>query len=97
MQLNDVEFNRSRIGWWVFVVLLIIAAAFLVYSFIGMVALNVFGYYATRPICRRLGPATSIRTASRRARPLCWSSFQYSCWWDTPTGRGNRGRSGVGA
>lgn len=31
-----------------------VAAAFIAYSFIGMVALGIFGYYATRPICRRL-------------------------------------------
>lgn len=46
--------NRTRIGWWLFILILAIAAAFLVYSFVGMVALSAFGYYATRPICRRL-------------------------------------------
>ena len=51
---NDVEFDRTRIGWWAFVFVLAGAAAFLAYSFIGMVVLGVFGYYATRPIHRRL-------------------------------------------
>lgn len=46
--------NRTRIGWWAFILVLAVAAAFIVYSFIGMVVLGVFGYYATRPICRRL-------------------------------------------
>jgi predicted PurR-regulated permease PerM len=55
---DDARFGlpsvRARTGWWVFVLLLAVVAAFIVYSFIGMVALGVFGYYATRPICRRL-------------------------------------------
>lgn len=46
--------NRVRVGWWAFILALAVAAAFIVYSFIGMVVLGVFGYYATRPICRRL-------------------------------------------
>lgn len=46
--------NRARIGWWLFILVLALAAAFIVHSFIGMVVLGVFGYYATRPICRRL-------------------------------------------
>jgi predicted PurR-regulated permease PerM len=55
---DDAGFNlptdRTRTGWWVFILLLAIVAAFIAYSFIGMVALGVFSYYATRPICRRL-------------------------------------------
>ncbi|WP_458206719.1 AI-2E family transporter [Haladaptatus sp. NG-SE-30] len=50
--------NRSRIGWWLFVLALGIAAAFIAYSFVGMIVLGVFGYYATRPIYRRLSPLT---------------------------------------
>lgn len=46
--------NRARVGWWVFILVLAVAAAFIVYSFVGMIVLGVFGYYATRPICRRL-------------------------------------------
>lgn len=46
--------DRTRTGWWVFILLLVIIATFIAYSFIGMVALGVFGYYAARPIQRRL-------------------------------------------
>ncbi|SFG01400.1 Predicted PurR-regulated permease PerM [Halopelagius inordinatus] len=48
--------GRARIGWWVFVLALAAAAAFVAYSFVGMVVLGVFGYYATRPIYQRLKP-----------------------------------------
>ncbi len=50
--------NRARVGWWAFILALAVAAAFIVYSFVGMVVLGVFGYYATRPICRRLARHT---------------------------------------
>lgn len=46
--------DRTRLGWWLFIVLLAIVAAFLAYSFVGMIVLGVFGYYATRPVNRRL-------------------------------------------
>ncbi|GAA0450121.1 AI-2E family transporter [Halococcus dombrowskii] len=46
--------DRTRLGWWLFIVLLTIVAAFLAYSFVGMIVLGVFGYYATRPVNRRL-------------------------------------------
>ncbi|EMA46723.1 AI-2E family transporter [Halococcus saccharolyticus] len=46
--------DRTRLGWWVFVIGLAAIAGYVAYSFIGMVVLGVFGYYATRPICRRL-------------------------------------------
>lgn len=46
--------DRTRIGWWAFVLALAAVAVFVAASFIGMAALGVFGYYATRPICRRL-------------------------------------------
>ena len=46
--------DRSRIGWWAFVLILAVAAAFLAYSFVEILVLGVFGYYATRPIYRRL-------------------------------------------
>ncbi|HET7324933.1 MAG TPA: AI-2E family transporter [Halococcus sp.] len=50
----DPSGGRARLGWWVFILLLAVFAAFLLYSFVGMIVLGVFGYYATRPICRRL-------------------------------------------
>jgi predicted PurR-regulated permease PerM len=46
--------DRSRIGWWVFVLALTVVAGFITYSFVGMVVLGIFGYYATRPIDRRI-------------------------------------------
>ena len=46
--------DRGRLGWWVFMFVLAGAAIFLAYSFIGMLVLGAFGYYATRPIYRRV-------------------------------------------
>jgi predicted PurR-regulated permease PerM len=51
---SSVGSDRARIGWWLFVGVLALAAAYLTYSFIGMVSLGVFGYYATRPIYERI-------------------------------------------
>ncbi|MFC4356717.1 AI-2E family transporter [Halobium salinum] len=47
--------NRGRLAWWLFVAVLGAAAAYIAYSFVGMLVLGVFGYYATRPVFRRLG------------------------------------------
>ena len=46
--------DRARIGWWLFVAVLAAVAGFVAYSFVGLIALGVFGYYATRPINRRI-------------------------------------------
>lgn len=46
--------NRARVGWWAFVLALAATALYLAYSFVGILVLGVFGYYATRPICNRL-------------------------------------------
>jgi predicted PurR-regulated permease PerM len=46
--------GRARIGWWLFIVALGVVAAYVGYSFIGILLLGIFGYYATRPINRRL-------------------------------------------
>jgi predicted PurR-regulated permease PerM len=46
--LND----RARAGWWAFVLVLAAAAAFIAYSFVEVLALGLFGYYAARPIDR---------------------------------------------
>ena len=51
--------DRTRLGWWLFVLLLSIVAAYFVYSFVGMIVLSVFGYYATRPVNRRLRRAVN--------------------------------------
>ncbi|WP_459191560.1 AI-2E family transporter [Halosimplex sp. J119] len=42
--------DRARVGWWLFIGLLGIAAAYLAYAFVGLLVAGVFGYYATRPI-----------------------------------------------
>ena len=55
----DVFTNRARTAWWVFVVILGLVAVYLAYSFVGMIVLGVFGYYATRPICRRFARYTN--------------------------------------
>ncbi|WP_135366275.1 AI-2E family transporter [Halosimplex halophilum] len=52
--LDDPGFERSRIGWWLFVALLAAAAAYVAWQFVGLVVLGVFGYYATRPINDRV-------------------------------------------
>lgn len=52
----DADWDRARLGWWAFVLALAAAAAFITYSFVGLAALGVFGYYATRPIYRELQP-----------------------------------------
>ncbi|HET7322877.1 MAG TPA: hypothetical protein VFJ06_00935 [Halococcus sp.] len=49
--------GRSRVGWWIVVLVLAGAAIFLTYSFIGLVVLGIFGYYAARPIYRHLSAA----------------------------------------
>lgn len=49
--------DRARIGWWMFILILAAAAAFIAYSFVGLVVLGVFGYYTTRPIYQRLNDA----------------------------------------
>ncbi|MDZ5810908.1 hypothetical protein U4E84_06070 [Halorubrum sp. AD140] len=59
--LADQLPSRSRLGWWVFVLLLGLAVAYVVGSFIGLVVLGLFGYYATRPICDRLRSVTGSR------------------------------------
>lgn len=51
---GDESLDRARIGWWLFVLALAVVAGFIAYSFVGMIVLGVFGYYATRPINRRV-------------------------------------------
>ena len=62
--------DRTRVGWWAFVLALAAVAAFVAYSFIGMVVLGVFGYYATRPICRQLTRLTDSDTIAASATVL---------------------------
>jgi len=37
--------------WWLYIAVLGGVALFVAYSFVGMLVLGLFGYYATRPIC----------------------------------------------
>ncbi|RAW44617.1 AI-2E family transporter [Halorubrum sp. 48-1-W] len=53
--------TRSRTAWWAFVLFLGAVVAYVVGSFMGLVVLGVFGYYATRPICVRLRSVTGSR------------------------------------
>ena len=54
--------TRSRAAWWAFVLFLGAVVAYVVGSFIGLVVLGLFGYYATRPICVRLRSVTGSRS-----------------------------------
>jgi predicted PurR-regulated permease PerM len=44
----------NRLAWWAFVAVLGLAALYIAHVFVGLLVVGVFGYYATRPICRRL-------------------------------------------
>ncbi len=46
--------DRARLGWWLLVTALALLAGYVAYSFLGLLALGIFGYYATRPINRRV-------------------------------------------
>ncbi|WP_226023257.1 AI-2E family transporter [Halomicrobium salinisoli] len=50
----ESPFERARLGWWLYIAVLAIVAGYLAYSFVGILALGVFGYYATRPIYREV-------------------------------------------
>jgi predicted PurR-regulated permease PerM len=52
--MRTPEIERNRVGWWAFVLLLLGAAAFIAHSFVGILVLGTFGYYATRPISNRI-------------------------------------------
>lgn len=45
--------SRSGAFWWLYVAALGSVALFVGYSFVGILVLGLFGYYATRPICAR--------------------------------------------
>lgn len=54
MKLSPLE-DRARASWWAFVLVLAAAAAFIAYTFVEVLALGLFGYYATRRINRWIG------------------------------------------
>ncbi|AEN04569.1 AI-2E family transporter [Halolamina sp.] len=45
--------SRNSAFWWLYVVALTGAALFIGHSFVGILVLGLFGYYAARPICAR--------------------------------------------
>lgn len=59
------EYDRSRIPLWLAAVVLGLALAFVIYSYIGTFVLGLFIYYITRPIHRRL--TKRVPTASLSA------------------------------
>lgn len=59
-------FDRARIAWWTFVLALAAVAGFIAYSFVGLFSLGTFGYYATRPIYRK------VRSVVRRDGVAAW-------------------------
>ena len=50
----QVPFDRARTAWWTFVPALAAVAGFIACSFVGPFSPNAFGYYATRPIYRKV-------------------------------------------
>lgn len=50
----STERDRARIAWWAFIIGLAAVGAFIAYSFIGLLVVGVFGYYATRPMYRQV-------------------------------------------
>jgi predicted PurR-regulated permease PerM len=51
------QLERNGVCWWIYVAALAAAAAFIAHSFVGILVLGLFGYYATRPICTRFEAA----------------------------------------
>lgn len=45
--------SRNDVFWWLYVTALTGSALYIAYSFVGILALGLFGYYAIRPICTR--------------------------------------------
>ena len=56
--------RRYRVGWWGFVAALAAVAVYIAYAFVDVIALGVFGYYATRPICARIHDVTDSKWLS---------------------------------
>lgn len=52
--MDDTEFDRSRIIWWVLTAALAGTLGLLIHSYIGTFVLGIFIYYAARPVYRRL-------------------------------------------
>jgi predicted PurR-regulated permease PerM len=48
---SDVD--RSRVGWWLLTLSLVVALAFVLHALVGTFVLGLFVYYGTRPLDRR--------------------------------------------
>ncbi|WP_135819649.1 AI-2E family transporter [Halostella litorea] len=57
MSIPGPALDRARAAWWLFVLALGVVAAYIAQAFVGMLVLGAFGYYATRPIYRRVSVA----------------------------------------
>lgn len=69
--MNGVpDIDRARIGWWLFLSVLVGIAAFAVVRYFGAVVLGVFVYYATRPIHRHVRSAVGSDRAAAAAAVL---------------------------
>jgi predicted PurR-regulated permease PerM len=56
--------DPNGIFWWIYVALLAGVAAFIAQSFVGILVLGLFGYYATRPIRTRIRRVIESRTVA---------------------------------
>lgn len=53
--------DRNTLFWWLYIFVLTGAALFIAHSFIGVLVLGVFGYYAVRPIADKFGAITDSK------------------------------------
>jgi len=60
--VTETDVGRARLGWWLYVLLLAIVAAYIARAFVGILVLGLFGYYATRPICGRFRGVVNSRS-----------------------------------
>jgi len=49
-----IDYDRNRIAWWLYLLVLAVGVVYVGYSFVGMFVLGVFLYYASRPVCDRV-------------------------------------------
>ncbi|MXR40538.1 AI-2E family transporter [Halobaculum sp. WSA2] len=61
---------RNDVFWWIYVAALAAAAVFIGHSFVGVLVLGLFGYYATRPICNRFTAAFGSKRLAAGATAL---------------------------
>ena len=94
------DLDRGRLAWWLYVLALAIAAAYVGHAFVGILVLGVFGYYATRPICVRVSEVVDSDRLAATATVLVilvllliivevFQTVSSPCWdcWRTPATR----------